>query len=293
MKKNNNAPEVQNVENAIFEEMPDIFADLTSTETLKETVSMETLYERASIATRALSGALMGDSVAAIAKERENVKSAVDAYNKAYFDALYRSYLDKDNPCREVVKDCYCRVLRCIESNSDDGAKVELDYATKIIDLRAVDAAAKTRVITNIGSWTAYAEKLALVFAMRATADIGGNTDEMQRLYKMSEQARGLDIGVNLRKANPISNNSLVTATQEAVNAILFIDDGNGHNTLHITTKDVSFLLYTMFRRGKKELTVSMPRTATVISALTEVMYKLINGKFYSAEYDKIETREA
>lgn len=293
MKNNIKATEIKDVENAIFEELPDMFDEPTSTETSKETVSMETLYERASIAARALSVALMGDSVAAIVKERENVKIAVETYNKAYFDALYRSYLDKENPCREVVTDCYCRVLRCIESTSDDGAKVELDYATKIIDLRAVDAAAKTRVITNVSSWTAYAEKLALVFAMRATADIGGNTDEMQRLYKMSEQARGLDIGVQFRKADPISNNSLVKATQEAVNAILFLADEKGNNTLRITTKDVSFLLYTMFRRGKKELTVSMPRSSTVISALTEVMYKLINGKCYSAEYDKIETREA
>jgi len=288
MKNVKNTQEIQNVEDAISNEAQDVFVDAAQ----EETVSLENLFEEASIAARALSAAHQSDSVAAIEKAREGARIAIEAHNKAYFATLYKHYLDKEDPCREVVTDCYCRVLRLVESNTGDGVNVELDYATKVIDLRALDSAAKQRVITTKGSWQAYAEMLAFVLAYRATSDIGGDTKELQRLYKMSEHARGLVNEDKTRKADPISNRSLVAAVQEAVNAILFIDDGNKNNTLHITTKDVSFLLYTLFRRGRKELSVNMPRAATVISALTEVMYKLINGKCYSAEYDKIETKK-
>ncbi len=39
------------------------------------------------------------------------------------------------------------------------------------------------------------------------------------------------------------------------------------------------------------ELTVAMPRQNTVIAALTEIMYKMVNGLAYSPEYTQIEIK--
>lgn len=267
------------------DELPDLFNASAGAQTLEE------LREKASLAARELSAAHNGDSVDAIEKARNKAQFAVEEYNKLFLAELLASYLDKDCPVKEAVTECYYSVLRLSEKQTDLGVEVDLGLATKVVSLESLVKVAGKRLITSIGGWLHYVEKLGLVFAMRATVDIGGNIGDLERKYKMSEKARSLYAEDKTRKATAHSTTSLEKATQEAVDAILFIDNGKGQNTLHITSKDVYFMLYTMFRRGKKELAVAMPRTSTIVTILTEVMYKLINGKCYSAEYDSIESK--
>lgn len=260
------------------------------------TEKLDELHEQASIATRELSAAYSTDSVSKINAARVKVKTIVDKYNAMTLDALYASYLSADSPIFQAAKDGYCRILRLNERQTKDGTLVSIEHATRVIDLRELEKKAGGRVITHKARWAAYAEKLALLFAARATSDIGGDVSELMQTFKMTELARGMSLGgiksVNPRAKDPISNRSLIDAMQETMDAVLFVPvEDKEHNKLHITSNDVAYALYTMFRKGKKELSVSMPRLSTIVTVMTEIAYKLINEKVYSADYEKIETK--
>lgn len=256
--------------------------------------TLESIREEASIAARELSAALKTDSVSRINAAREKVKEVVKKHNDTYLSALYNQYLSAGQPVLSAVTEGYCSLLQLKESQSKDGVKVELGYTSKVIDLCALEDSAHGRVITKKGDWRFQIEALGLLFAARATKDIGGDMADLLREYRMDERARKLDLGIkaDARAKDPISNKSLATAVQIVVDSILFVQqEGNDFNRLKVTNADVSYMLYTMFRKGKDKLTVSMPKKATIIATVTEVMFKLVNGMAYSAEFERIEKK--
>lgn len=260
------------------------------------TVDIDSLREKASKAAHTLSAAMASDSVKRIEKARIDATAAVDEYNDAFINQLFACFLESDAPTLEAVKVGYWRKMRLVTKNNDGMQSVEVGYSSAVVDLTRLEKAAGERHIMHKASWRIIAEKLAFQYAMRATKDIGGDVERMKRLYDVSEYARDdrhfWEDGK--RPADPTSNKQLIEVTQKALDAILFMQDGEKqHNALRVNSHDLHYILYTAFKKGKEGLTVAMPRQATIIAILTEVAYRLVNGLSYTSEYREIEKREA
>lgn len=260
------------------------------------TVDIDTLRDKASKAAHTLSAALAKDSVKLIDKARIDAQASVDEYNDAFMNQLFDKFLNAENPVLEAVKAGYWRKMRLVTKTVDDTQCVEIGYSSAVIDLVRLDKAAGDAHIMQKASWQIVAEKLAYQYAMRATKDIGGDVDRMRRLYDVSEYARDdrhfWEDGK--RPADPTSNKQLIAVTQKALDAILYMQDGEKeHNTLRVNSHDLSYILYTAFKKGKEGLSVAMPRKGTIIAILTEVAYRLVNGLAYTSEYKEIEKKEA
>lgn len=257
-------------------------------------VNLDELKEKAAHAVLNLSKAHSSDSVKQIDKARIDAQSAVADYNNAYEMQLFDTFLQSDNPVFEAVKQGYYPKMRLLEKNGKEGVTVDLGYADQVIDLQKLDKAAEARKITNETRWLSFVEKLVYMFSIRAAKDLGGDVKAMQNKYAISEYARSLKMGDDSARAkDPASNNSLIQATQEALNAILFVKvDGKDHSALRVITADLFYILYTSFKKGKGNVSVSMPRTNTMVATLTEVAFRLVNDLQYTAEYKEIQKKE-
>lgn len=265
-------------------------------ETLTIQEQLDSIDEQASAAARELQAALKTDSVSAINAAREKAKKLVNEHAALFLTATYEKMHEDDEPLFAMLKKGFVMIRDIKESQTKTGVQVELGYTSHQLTIEELQAISPDRKITAKGNWADCIEKLCMLFSARATHDITGDASELVNKYKMHERARSLDLGgakYDKREKDPISNRSLTDAMQAAVDAIFFLPvEGKPFNQLHTTTKDVAYLLYTLFRR-KSELTVSMPRKKTMTNTVTEVMYKLVNGLDYSADYETIEEKSA
>lgn len=254
----------------------------------------ELLREVASEKLAVLNAAYATDSVTKIKSAKEAAKEAIDRYNEHAQCCMFDLFLADDAPILAAIRQGFWSVLTLKEKTESDGIQTAgLDYITRTIDLQRLVKRANGRKITPVTRWESYAEKIAFLFAINATKNIGGDAEKLIADYKISEHGRKLSMDdVNKRKKSLDSVKALTDALQTALDAVLYIGDGK-YNALKVTSHDVYYILYTVFRKGKNPLTVAMPRASTMITAVTEVGYRLVNGLCYDAEYESIEKKAA
>ena len=83
--------------------------------------------------------------------------------------------------------------------------------------------------------------------------------------------------------ANPSSYKSLTKAMQAIFDGILFVakDDteaGKKLNKWKVDTRDVKYIIYLAFKRGKSRLSIAMPQDATIVNLMVEVMHRNVTG---------------
>ena len=107
----------------------------------------------------------------------------------------------------------------------------------------------------------------------------------------------GKDLGVDMRDlvyviskkeavnvASPTSNKSRLKALQQLIDEIVFIDNGNGENTIRANNHDLKFILNCMTGKGKDDLSVKTKSDSYLLQLVAQVIYRIANDFAYSVD---------
>lgn len=226
------------------------------------------------------------DKLSEIKQARENVNKAVEAYNQERRNIEYDKLLKQEKPFLAAIEKCTISIYKARYPMDEAGRETcKIEPATEIISLPELEKQAGKTIAAD-KFWELAIEKFTMLMAARATEDIGGDITRFERFYKISSAARKCDIG-----PTPTSNTSLTNMLQSIVDKIIYEDNGKKQNVYKVIVPDVKFILYTMCGRGRKVLTVSMPRVTTMISLITEVMHRIVTKAAYTADYDIVKEK--
>jgi len=236
-----------------------------------------------------LNKAILSDSHKAIKDANAKASATISEYNMLVQNEEFSVILGYEDPMLEALTrltlPCIKTTTRVEKDTGYEHAEIQEDKA--VINLVALEEASEVPLFPN-GQWRYWLASLTYRLAARAYQDSGGDAKDFSNTFKMSEGAKGVDLG-----ATPTSNAQIVKQLQAIVDAIYFVDNGEnvGLNQYKVLTKDVKYMLYIMCSRGRKTLSVSLPKTSTMLRLVTEVLHRIVTDADYTAEYDMIEKK--
>ncbi|MEG1562324.1 MAG: hypothetical protein RR365_01105 [Bacteroides sp.] len=227
--------------------------------------------------------AILTDSFKAIGGAKKTVNDVLGLYNAAVQEEEFSRLYATEDPMLEAIKKLELPTLSVgFKPDKDTGIEQgSVRDSSSIINLISFEDNSEVPVVPN-GQWRYMTEKFAYLMTLRANADIGNNNVDVKSKWKyIDTKSRDVDLG-----ATPTSTTQMTIQLQKIVDAILFMDNGKGENEYKVLKKDVQYILYTMCGRGKKPLSVSMPKRDTMVVLITQVLHRLVMGLSYTAEYD-------
>lgn len=228
-----------------------------------------------------LNTAITTDVHSDIAVKKSEANDAISRYNETRQNVLYSLIMATENPMLTALTIGYVDVLKLSMKREKDSdiEWAEANMSRDVIDLIAIEN--MHGKFSKNGQWRYWVEKFTFNMAARASADVGYSSDKFAKAYRISDVARSCDIG-----ATPTSTTQMVKQLQLIADAIIFKDNGQGKNAYKVINADVNYILYVMCKRGKTDLSISMPRTATMIKLITEVMHRIVTDGAYTPEFE-------
>lgn len=241
------------------------------------------LYETATAAIAAMNEAVASDSYKGIAEAKGAMTKAFEELNAQVITEAFDGFLATENPMLSAIKQGYVDLYASkSERNNLTGAEswVMSKKENVVIDIVSLEKHAKRKIFAN-GQWVWWIERFIHCLTQKAIEEIGTAEEKEKYLknHQLSETARKCDVG-----ANPTSYASLTKALQAVVDGIIFEDNGKGLNKWKIDKRDVKYLIYLAFRKGKGKRSIAIPKDTTVVSLITEVCNRLVTGGEYVFE---------
>lgn len=198
----------------------------------------------------------------------------------------YAAIRADENPMRKAILDLIypqVKVKRIVDKKTN-AVSYELSDAFAYIDLIELENFCGSQ-IGHAAGWRYKPEDLARFIAAKATKDLGGDWKDLVANFHMSKQAERTQI------ADPTSGSQLTKRLQNVVDAIYFIDNGSGLNTLKVTSKDIAFMQLVSCKKGRKPLTVTMPQGKTVLNLAMQVINRIMTDGSYESLYKRNEEK--
>lgn len=204
------------------------------------------------------------------------------------------SFLAYTNPMLELARTLEIAVPGIkLERDKDTGAVVSMVRSDKAKTLpaetmtailkrhSAKDGFVDTGVFANGAVWMYRAEKFAALMTQRVAKALEVNTEAQKAIkdtFKMSDKAKAEGACVK----DPTTNKQMVALLQEIMDALVFIDNGNGGNALRCTGKDLAFIEAKFTGRDSKNaLAVKVAAGRNICAYILQVAHALVTGKPY------------
>lgn len=139
-------------------------------------------------------------------------------------------------------------------------------------------------------AWQYMVERFNQLLALRAANELKLSKAQIKKLsdsFYMNKLAKAVEMG-----ETPDSNTSICKQLQMIIDAVLFIDNGKGKNSVKANNHDVAYLLMCYTKRGKNKLSVAVAKNSFVHSLVMDIMHRIVTGKTYDLEYKMIKTEE-
>lgn len=244
--------------------------------------------------------AIEKDSFKAIGKAKAAMQEAIENLNAAVIAEAFDEFLSDgaENAMRKALVAGYVTIFATKnERNKVTGAETVVlsQKENNVVDIVALEQYCKKGNIFHNGQWIYWVEKFTQAMTAKAIKDMG-TAEEKARFaekYPLSDAARKCDMG-----KDPTSLKSLTKALQAIWDGILFEeleakqDEAENAtekpklNRHKVTSRDVNYLLYLAFKRGKGKLSIAVPQQRTMIPLITETMHREITNGEYKFEYN-------
>ena len=247
------------------------------------TEKMNELYISVNEAIDEMNNAVASDSYKAIADAKVKMTKAFDELNAQVVKEAYNDFLAKENPMLAAIEQGYIDLyVAKVERNKLTGAesyKVDKKL-NNVIDIIGFEQFANKKLFAN-GQWVWAVEAFIHNLTLKAIADIGTAEEKKKFIegHQLSDAARKCDVG-----GDPASLTSLTKALQKIVDGIICEDNGQGLNKWKIDTRDVKYMIYLAFRRGRGKRSIAVPRDQTVVNLVVEVCNRLVTKGEYVFE---------
>lgn len=267
---------------------------------LKETVSKETLKNRAEILALIYNNAVQGGDYAPsieIIDEsgevknvlvREVMEATVNNYTHMARNECFETLRTTEDPMLEAIKLLEYSTIRITDKKIDaelsTGETVKLpvtsiDDTSKYIDLKRLQEYVHKKDGISIGknsNWSHMIEKLNFLMTARVCKELKTDPKELNSSYAMSDIAKQLDIGQNVT-----SNTNLLKSLQKVVNAMI-------GEEYHALSHDVNFLNRVYSRKSRKALSVVCANHRYMTQYIMEICHRIVMGEVgYSTEFKK------
>ena len=259
--------------------MKQITTNIETGDTVVTTTSKE-LNDALQIACHEWEKAVKSASAIVAEEKRNGANKALAEYNAAVIAEDYAAFYATPNPIATALKAGTHTIAKiAVKTNKDGVTTITTDVASKIVDIADIDHSydGKGCLFPN-GQWKYWIEK----FAYNLNLDVADNIDAKDKGladYAISDMALKSDLP--LRVAKNGSNTQLVAQLQKIMDAIVFVDDGEGHNAIKVTSADLAFLREQTHGGGKALNALRGCNKATMIKLFTRIAYTRLNGLRY------------
>lgn len=159
-----------------------------------------------------------------------------------------------------------------------------------IVGLSVVDKTARVNLQAFCGEagvpkfWVYDCERFNELITLRVAKDMGIDVSPIVANYKLSTGAEEKRVGQT--SASALSNNTLQKELQAVVDAVIFVDDGEGGNTYKVNSHDVAYILAAAHKAGKERCTIVASKHNWMRTLLLDVLYRVITPDYkYNIEY--------
>ena len=148
---------------------------------------------------------------------------------------------------------------------------------------RQVDLVALCEACGISSDWKFLVERFNQLLAVRTATELKIAPEKIKKIqtsYFMQETARKVELG-----ATPMSNSALTKMLQAVIDAILFVDNGNGQNVYRVFAQDVRYLLGAYTTRSKQDiLTLRLAKTKTLHEIIADILHRIVVGRAYDVD---------
>lgn len=230
-----------------------------------------------------------------LADIEQDAKGKVSDIAKELMKEALDSFLAYENPMLEAARQLEIAVpVVKIKKDKDTGAPEEMSRDTKNANINVAaltsllrkynknDGFVNSGVIANGASWLYKSERFAHLMTQRVAKALeveAGAQKQIKDTYKLSEDAKNADVG---SAKDPTSNKQMVALLQTILDAMVFVDNGNGGNLVRCTNKDLAFIEDKFTGRdGKNALAIKVAAGRNICTYIFQVAHALVTGKPY------------
>lgn len=226
-----------------------------------------------------------GKSATDVDRLEKTLKESEDGFN-AYQKSIFLNKLaETENPVLEALKNREYPIVSHKPLKDDDGTIIgyhlampeDKDAKTKLIDI--VDVCKKVDLSTE---WQYDIQHLNLLLTVKTAQELGYTAEQIAKVndsYAMSKVARQIKDG-----QTPTSNTQIQKLMQDCIDAILFIDDGKGANTVKANNRDFKYASVCYGRRSRA-LVVKVPNHNEMKNIIYDIMQRIVTNGVYTVDY--------
>lgn len=243
--------------------------------TKEEVLKME--LSKLITAVAAYNEAVASNDAQRIASAKGDVDKALEDCNKQIMLNVFADCKKAENP-----------VLAAIKTYSYNIMGVKIDKDTNLMEMtsdksRQIDLLKFFRWCNMSHLWEYKVAKMNQLMCLRVCKELGMTPEEISRvkgLYYLKEAAKAEEMG-----AVPTSNSQIVKLLQMTIDAILFIDDGKGHNKIRAISRDASYLAMVYAKRSNKNKhCVTVARDNFMTTLIMDVMNRIVTNGVYGVD---------
>ena len=234
-------------------------------------------------------------SVTELAKIEGECKEQVAIIGNDLMTEKLNSFLVYENPMLECARTLEISVPTVkIEREKGTGVPTAMVADTKKRSLSASTLTSMLRkynwkkegfvgngVMTNGSSWLYKAEKFASLMTQRVAKKLEVDADAQKTIketYKLSDNAKKINGVVK----DPTSNKQMCSLLQEIMDALVYVDNGNGSNAIHCTNRDVDFIEMKFTSRDSKNArAIKVAAGKNIADYIFQVAHAIVTGKPY------------
>lgn len=227
-------------------------------------------------AAKVAEGLNSGSDEEAIKALKKTATAALDRYNtKAAEDAFMEWVATEENPVKAAIIARYVPRAKRL-SYGKDKVSGRFTYALSDNELK-IDLYHMMEVVGREkfanGNWADSLEKMVYIVAGALDKALGEDPDFK---YTISSAAHAFEFGPG---ADPASNKSVIKALQFVIDQILFIDDGEGKNTIKAVKPNWVYISNALTKQGKALGEIVIGNTHKMAELVCDVICMALTDK--------------
>lgn len=220
------------------------------------------------------------DTATNVATALEAAKNALKEVNKAWRNEQYAELRATEDPMGHALKIGQIKEHK-LAQNKNSGLYA-VDEAVRRIDLLDFEAFCLPKDIAKDTCWKFKAANFARLLTAYTAVELGLGTakrDEILASYRLIHKCE--------RDAKPtlLSKSNMEKELQAVVDMLYFTDNGQGKNTVKITSADVAFMHRAFCKQARSIGVITAGTPKTMADILLQIMNIRLNNLSYNIEY--------
>lgn len=216
-------------------------------------------------------------------KMKDALQNAVNEFNVEVRNVDFDTFLGTENPMYSACLACF-HTFATLKITKDKVTNVEeasIGTKKEVVDLKALERYNKEQQLANNGQWPFWVARFAQLLTGSAVKDVGADYERFKTKYAISTTAEN----VQFKAKNPVSNTSMAETLQEIVDAIVFVDNGKGLNTLKVKNCDAKYVHSAFTKDSNKGVGLDTKSASQMEKVITKMIHHLITGDPYIVNY--------